>query len=258
MTGTSARRGMAGSAAAAVLAAGLLLPGTPAAAQPGTPYAARTAPALAKMPAWKVVPSPNPGPASASVELNGVSCVSAASCTAVGFGFVSSGGGVRSKTLIESWNGTRWSVAASPNPAAGAPGDTLQGVSCVSVASCTAVGSTGSGKTLIESRHQDSWSVVPSPNAGPASASDDLLGVSCLSAGSCTAAGGYENRNSVPPAKTLIESWNGTRWTVLTSPNLKENDVLSGVSCGSAASCTAAGSYQNSSRGMTKSLIESR
>jgi hypothetical protein len=200
---------------------------------------------------WSALPSPDP--AADGDVLNGVSCVSASSCTAVGFGFVSAGGGdVRAKTLIESWNGKSWTVASSPDPSGN---DTLYGVSCMSASSCTAVGS-GGAKTLIESWNGKSWTVVPSPNSGPAGGADELLGVSCVSAASCTAAGSYTDKNGEPPAMTLIESWNGTRWTVVPSPNPKKNDGLYGVSCVSAAACTAAGDAGSSS-GVSKTVIES-
>ncbi len=53
--------------------------------------------------------------------------------------------------MIESWDGTSWSVVPSPNPATD---DGLEGVSCVSATACTAVGRgliSGVSKTLIES-----------------------------------------------------------------------------------------------------------
>lgn len=160
-------------------------------------------PALAKTPAWKVVSSPSPGPAAGSDELNGISCVSAASCTAVGDSENRLGTG-RLKTLIESWNGRRWSVVPSPNPDRFA--DSLRGVSCVSARSCTAAGfgtsrSRSSEKTLIESWNGKRWSVVPSPNPRK---DDYLVGVSCVSATACTAAGDYDKSSGA--TKTLIES----------------------------------------------------
>lgn len=96
---------------------------------------------------WKVVPSPNEGPAAAYNYLDGVSCVSARDCTAVGtYGNVS-------KTLIETWKGTAWKIVASPNGAHGTTVNVLFGVSCASTAMCSAVGNYGTldrRKTLIE------------------------------------------------------------------------------------------------------------
>jgi hypothetical protein len=177
-----------------------------------------------------------------------VSCVSAAACTAVG-GYEPTGGGA-TRTLVESWNGTRWSVVPSPN--SGTP-QALYGVSCVSAAACTAVGYyTGTGgitlNTLIESWNGTGWSVVPSPNP-----SDDsvLKGVSCVSATACTAVG-FGN----PGTGTLVESWNGTSWSVVPSPNPGTDNTLLSVSCASAAACTAAGYYDTNGTGIV-TLIES-
>src|SRR5581483_8436842 len=57
---------------------------------------------------WKVVASPNPGGASASVTLVGVAAVSASNIWAVGSG--------TGQTLIEHWNGSTWQRVASPTP----------------------------------------------------------------------------------------------------------------------------------------------
>src|SRR5262249_52179668 len=56
--------------------------------------------------------------------------------------------------------------------------------------------------------------------------------------------------------RTLVESWNGTRWSVVPSPNrgVRYNE-LHGVSCAPAATCTAAGSHGKNGRW---TLIESQ
>src|SRR4029077_20396695 len=120
------------------------------------------------------------------------------------------------RTLLESWNGTRWSVVPSPNLGAN---NYLRGVSCTSATACTTAGSYtngGADMTLIESWNGTSWSIVPSPN--PGTSSNDLAGVSCISPTACTAAG-YYNPNASSTYRTLIESWNGTRWSVVPSPS---------------------------------------
>ena len=205
---------------------------------------------------WTVVPSPNPGAGYLYHLLNGVSCVSTAACTAVGND--STGSGSPSRTLIESWNGTSWSVMPSAQPG---ENNYLNGTSCIAApAACTAVGSdlkSGSPArtTLIETRNGTTWSVVPSPNRGHRNW-DSLYGVSCVSATACTAVGAYQDR---PVNRTLIESWDGTSWSVVPSPNrgpVSYINDLNGVSCASAAACTAVGSYTNNS-GAQRTLIES-
>ena len=88
---------------------------------------------------------------------------------------------------------------------------------------------------------------MPSPAAGRAGSSSELDGVSCVSATACTAAGQYYNPNSGAGSRTLVESWNGTAWSVVPTPNAGPYDdanYLSDVSCVSAAACTAAGDYK--------------
>jgi hypothetical protein len=199
---------------------------------------------------WTIVPSPSPGTGDV---LSGISCSAATACTAVGTHYKSSGG--LSSNLIESWDGIRWSVVPSPN---GAGANALASVSCVSEDTCTAVGSYDdngvTSKALIESWDGTRWSVVPSP--GKAGNNNHLYGVSCVSDTACTAVGSRSNP-AVLTYKTLIESWDGTRWTMVPSPNRAGNyNQLNGVSCPSETTCTAVGS--SSANGFTfKTLIES-
>jgi hypothetical protein len=210
---------------------------------------------------WSIVPSPNFGTVNNLLE--GVSCASAKSCQAVGWDFDSTNG-VES-TLIESWNGSGWSIVPSPNRALA--GNILVSVSCVASTSCKAVGYTIPNnqppvyETLVESWNGVGWSIVPSPNQ-PTSASL-LLGVSCVSANVCEAVGEYNVGQG--NYETLIESWNGTNWTIVPSPNGGTNmtglrtDVngLLAVSCTSARACEAVGLYFNVGLANYQTLIES-
>jgi hypothetical protein len=91
------------------------------------------------------------------------------------------------------------------------------------------------------------WSIVPSPNAN--STTDFLTSVSCTSPDACTAAGYTETATN---DETMIEEWNGSTWSLSSSPNPASNEgsYLSSVSCTSSDACTAAGYYY------TASLIE--
>ena len=53
--------------------------------------------------------------------------------------------------------------------------------------------------------------------------------------------------------KTLIEHWNGTTWSVMTSPNAAGNNFLFGVACPSASSCIAVGHSNNGAGDQTLS-----
>jgi hypothetical protein len=200
---------------------------------------------------WSAVPGPSP---SANFALNGMSCASSTSCTAVGY---SSVGGISG--LIESWNGTTWSVYPALS-VPGAEGDQLNGVSCLSATACVAVGfadisvpNDQTQETLIETWDGNTWSVVPSPSPGY---SDDLSSVSCTSTTDCVAAGSY-SPESGQHSQTLIESWNGTEWSVISTPNpspIPGNIELLSVSCSALDSCVAVGTGYTTSN--AEALIE--
>jgi len=209
---------------------------------------------------WSITPSPPAGPSSRYNYLQGVTCTSPRICRAVGdYGnaAISLDGGT-TKTLIESWDGKSWSVLPSPNAGGPVPNGSLAGVSCPSAHDCLAVGNFGSAgaiKTLIESWDGKSWSVLPSPNEGLSSA-DYLWGVSCAGPSACTAVGDWEVKGGA--AGTLVESWDGSAWSLVTSPNGGASgsyNVLNGISCASSSACVAVGRYETSGL-VSKTLIE--
>ena len=209
------------------------------------------APAAAP-PGWSIAPSPDNG--TGLNQLEGVSCHRASSCQAVGFYLDASLG--HNQTLIESWNGTSWSIVPSPDNGTG--DNDLQGVSCAAVSSCQAVGFSnidGIDRTLIESWNGSSWSIVPSPDIG--TAYNILDGVSCHAVSRSCQAVGYYYDTSLGFTQTLIESWNGTSWSIVPSPsNETGQNILYGVACQpTARSCQAVGYYDNS--GTIRTLIES-
>jgi hypothetical protein len=188
--------------------------------------------------AWSVESTQNPAGAPIS-GLSDVSCVSASACMAVGRYFNRSG---RVVTLAERWNGRRWTILPTPNPA-GAAGGILAGVSCTSSSACMAVGnpvenSYESTGTLIERWNGRRWRILPTPAVHvPGSF---LSGVSCTSASDCTAVGG-RGPNPGPPLP-LAEGWNGRRWSIQPNPaHTSRGSALSGVSCTSASTCIAVG-----------------
>jgi hypothetical protein len=199
--------------------------------------------------AWSIVPSPNPG--RFDDELSGVSCISVSACTAVGERTKTSG---NLATLVESWNGTAWSVVPSPSPPTHRhrSGHVLVAVSCVSATACTAVGG-----NLVESWNGTVWSVVASPTKG--SAGHGLFGISCTAPDACTAVGSYTNTGG--PTNTLAESWNGTAWSIVPSPNPSSGtdslNEFTSVWCTAADVCTAAGGFENPVSTPGGTLIES-
>ncbi len=205
---------------------------------------------------WSSQSIATPSEGASASWLSGVSCTSASACTIAG-SYTNLSGTV--KTLVERWNGSAWTVQSSPN-VEGTPSNQLTGVSCASASSCfasanytTTGGSTGS---YTESWNGTTWSSqsIATPSEG-ASASW-LSGVSCTSASACTIAGSYTNLSGT--VKTLVERWNGSAWTVQSSPNVEgtPSNQLTGVSCASASSCFASANYTTTG-GSTGSYTES-
>jgi hypothetical protein len=113
---------------------------------------------------WTRLPSPNQANATESKLLD-VTCSTAKTCFAVGvagFDF-----GLRTETLVERWNGTTWSIVASPNPDPSDGGDNdLVGVACASSPKpCFAVGASAnpSVPSVIERWNGTQWSVAAHP-----------------------------------------------------------------------------------------------
>ncbi len=169
--------------------------------------------------------------------LSAVACTSASQCWAVGSYDTFSG----SQTLIEQWNGTSWSIVASPSTGLGSK---LSGVTCSSASQCWAVGSYpttgGIDQTLIEQWNGSSWSIVSSPNVG--SSGSVLRAATCSSATQCWAVGQYQGGSGGVISSSFIEEWNGTSWSVVASPvgGFKTADYT-GVACSSATQCWAVG-----------------
>jgi hypothetical protein len=123
--------------------------------------------------AWSIVPSRN---ATTSNLFTGVAPVAANDVWGVGYTITTDGTNQPDKTLIEHWNGSSWSIVASPSPPSN---DTLAGVAARSASDVWAVGTRQdrSGaipidRTLTEHWNGSAWSVVASPNVG---ANDNLL-----------------------------------------------------------------------------------
>ena len=191
---------------------------------------------------WSIVSSPNTS-ATQSNFLLGVTCASASECWAVGYYYNDN---VISQTLIERWDGTSWTIASSPNTST-TDYNSLSGVTCVSASECWAVGYYFTSdnfvdQTLIERWDGTSWSIVSSPNTSTTEA-NVVLGVTCVSASECWAVGYYYGLDDLI-SQTLIERWDGTSWSIVSSPNTNtQSNVLLGVTCASASDCWAVGDY---------------
>ena len=187
---------------------------------------------------WSQVASPSAG--TGDNYLQSLMVVSANNIWAVGFYF--NGQETPGNTLTEQWNGTSWSIVSSPNVGTG--GSNLWGGSATAANDVWAVGEAHNGSvytTLTEHWNGTNWSVVASPNAG--ASINTLNAASSAVIKDVWAVGSYADSNGV--SLTLIERWNGTKWKVVSSPNVGTNISLLGVTAIAANNAWAVGSYLN-------------
>jgi hypothetical protein len=206
-------------------------------------------------------------------SLGAVSCPSATFCMAVG----AAGGPYQ--FLAEDWDGTNWGVVKTPTwPNNTAEPYGLSAISCVSAKFCMAVGALGSAAwdgtswTALETagwgsavscasptfcmsiytNSEDIWNgtswttlpMVPLPTWKSDASGGQLSGVSCASATACTVVGWYDNAHT--PGSMLADSWNGTSWSIETTPivvQTYQKETLASVSCTSGLDCTAVGTH---------------
>ncbi len=208
--------------------------------------------------AWTVQKSPNPGTSANSNELSGVAALSPRNVWAVGSYSDTAGG----HTLIEHWNGKKWSVQPSPSPGqtcsarAAVPtrpalsirGGGLSSVTAASPSNAWAVGvrcGRHASQTLVEHWNGKSWTVQRSPNPGGYRFSAGFSGVAATSSTNAWAVGSYV-KNGTTPSRTLIERWNGRAWKVQPSPNVnpsRDTNGLFDVAGTSSTNAWAVGTY---------------
>lgn len=178
---------------------------------------------------WSVTTTQNAS-GSTSDFLYGVSCSSTTACLTVGTSVSSSG----SNGMSETYNGTSWGSAVTT------PGAGVSAVSCVSGTFCLAVGYDGFSGPLAAIWNGTSWSTTSALKPGDAD-SASLDGVSCVSATACTAVGSSSVGGYL--AYTVAEQWNGTDWSLDTTPNAHGATAtyLEDVSCAAASTCRAVG-----------------
>ena len=191
--------------------------------------------------AWSTVTVPEPS-ATFDGKLLGATCSSNSNCLAVGWGSTT---GSLLSTLVEQWNGSAWTQQASPNPTGS--GDVfpqLNAVSCVNQSDCTTVGTdfttSNTANTVAALWDGTDWSIATTPDAAGATTST-LAGVSCLSADFCMAVGSAGTTS--PDVITLAEQWNGSVWSVETTPNVDGaiQTFLTSVACPATNECIAVG-----------------
>lgn len=198
--------------------------------------------------AWTVVASPKTQ--STYSVLSGVTAVSANDVWAVGTISVSK---KITHTLIEQWNGTKWSIVPTPNPAANHI--ILSAVTAASASDIWAVGESGGPgvyQTLIEQWNGSAWNIVSSPDVP--NHANFLNSVSVTSANSIWAVGYAGNHSS---NQTLVEQWNGTSWNIVQAAKLKGQNTFNGVAAIAANDVWAVGSVIEQWNGKQWSLVSS-
>jgi hypothetical protein len=175
--------------------------------------------------------------------LSALSCASGTACTAVGSYLDATGTPLPSAA---SWDGSRWALQSVPTPR-GAASTFLSGVSCTSATACTAVGYStdrlGAVFAVAERLSGTTWSEqsLASPPAG--SAGTALVGVSCTSSTHCSGVG--YSYDALGTLTTLAEGWDGSTWSLQTTPNPVGHlgASLNGISCTSSTLCTSVGYF---------------
>jgi hypothetical protein len=153
------------------------------------------------------------------------------------------------RTGAEHWDGSSWSQV--PTPDVGAGENALNGVDALASKDVWAVGYSGRN-TLIERWNGTQWRVVASPNAGTTGDRITLTSVDALSSTNAWAVGSTLTATS---RKSLIQRWNGTSWTIVSSPNPGTlGNSLLGVEATGSKDIWAVG-WKNSGNGLRSLLL---
>lgn len=202
---------------------------------------------------WSIVSSSDVKPGIYYNYLTSVTAISSNDVWAVGDYYKNSASLV-GYTLTEHWNGSRWSIVSSPNH--GALGSTLAGVSADASNDVWAVGAynvngnpTGYAQTLVERWDGTQWKVVASPNLG--NNWNSFNAVVAIASNDVWATGTYSNHSN-SPFDTLIQHWDGTQWSVVSSPNVGTgtNDLLGVAHVPGSSQLWAVGYYSNNTGAM--------
>jgi hypothetical protein len=148
----------------------------------------------------------------------------------------------------DAWLNFRWSRQVVPDAMISAA-EGLNAVSCLSVASCLAVGGAQDGSALAFQWSGTAWSTLTTPvlqNRTMAGLTD----VSCAPAAACMAVGGVVDGRTADTTP-VAERWDGFSWTTeaVSSPLGAASSSLTGISCQSAADCTAVGGVSSQPAG---------
>ena len=169
---------------------------------------------------WRTVRSPNRGLDS---WLDGTDGTSPTDVWAVGAAVAVPGDEAGARTLIEHWNGRRWTVVPSPNKGIGAHGNGfLRAVAAIAPRNAWAVGSylpavaAPTLQPLIEHWDGDGWRTAPTPRTGEWT---ELKAVSASGPNDVWVVGGHD----VHVGDTIVQRavtlhWDGSTWRRARTP----------------------------------------
>jgi hypothetical protein len=199
--------------------------------------------------AWSHVAVPSP--AGLFAVLQAVRCTKASDCWAVG---VNRSSASTFLNQVLHWNGRRWRLVRSPQPAG--TGSTsfneLNDVVCTSATSCWAVGDYARSRAfdLNQVLHWNGrrWARVHSANPGGVGTGDFnvLTGVRCTSSRACLAVGFDGSLAGAQRNQAL--RWNGRRWLAIGAPSpggasADKFSNLLGLACAARTDCWSFGVY---------------
>jgi hypothetical protein len=193
---------------------------------------------------WSVVSGPGSG-------LNAVVNFSSINAVAVG-----------TTGEVEQWNGTAWNTVSVPAPPGDIylPGNNLTSISASGPNDIWAVGYYESSFTswAAYALHYNgtSWSVLtlPSPPASLGVTVPVLHGIADLAPNNVWAVGDVEQPVGYSNGTTLIEHWDGTKWSIVPSPATGTFAVLNGVAARASNDVIAAG-WDRAANGAAQSLV---
>ena len=182
-----------------------------------------------------------------------VSCASAGSCAAGGYYYADRGQNTPQGFVASERHG-RWGEAIEvPGLAALYTGgySEVSSVSCASAGNCAAGGGGDQG-FVADERHGHWGTAIKVPGlAALKGVQSDVNSVSCASAGSCVGGGDYDNRRG---GQGFVAAERNGRWgQAIEVPGLGALNTggyaeVGSVSCASAGSCAAGGSYTDRAR----------
>jgi hypothetical protein len=157
---------------------------------------------------WKAFPMVNFG----NTSMHGVSAISSTNVWAVGEDFEGS-----STSVIQNFDGAKWSVVSSPHFT---KGDALNGVQAISSTDIFAVGSSSTDSPdtvspLIEHFDGNQWSAVTTP---PVSTGASLNQIAIISSTDMWAVGQMGVLDGQQPTQPFAMHFDGTQWSIVTVP----------------------------------------